>query len=200
MLQEGRRQSWVIYKFATKGADNLNNNVRCQVKQFSILCLGRCKPLGSRNSFLSYVPQLSGANLFPSSPCFLHSVAPQELLWVEGGVASTGSQFRERSFSFGGQKLIMGFLFIDMARDIFISQGSAFGLSLANCLTHVHIWSDSRSFLLCAFLSQGVFQLEEFWEVCRPFYRLKHILLPFGFLQILEFFQLEANCQFPVPY
>ena len=174
--------------------------VRCRVKEFSILCWGRCKSLGSRNSFLSYVPQLSGANLFPSSPCFLHSPAPQQLLWVEEGVASTGSQFRECSFSFGGQKSIMGFLFIDTARDIFISQGSPFWLSLANCLTHVHIWSDSRSFPLCASLSRGVFHCEEFWEVCRPFYRLKHILLPFGLLQILEFFQLEANCQFPVPY
>ena len=26
LLQGGRRQSWAIYKFATKGADNLNKN------------------------------------------------------------------------------------------------------------------------------------------------------------------------------
>ena len=40
------------------------SKVRCQVKEFSILCLGRCKPLGSLNSLLSNAPQLSGANPF----------------------------------------------------------------------------------------------------------------------------------------
>ena len=35
--------------------------------------MGRCKPLGSLNSLLSYAPQPSGAILFPCSPCFLHS-------------------------------------------------------------------------------------------------------------------------------
>ena len=33
-----------------------------QISVFSILCMGRCKPLGSPNLFLSYVPQLSGAS------------------------------------------------------------------------------------------------------------------------------------------
>ena len=32
------------------------------MKEFSILCMGRWKPLGSLNSLLSYAPQLPGAN------------------------------------------------------------------------------------------------------------------------------------------
>ena len=35
--------------------------IRYQVKEFSILRMGRCKSLGSLTSFLSYGPQLSGA-------------------------------------------------------------------------------------------------------------------------------------------
>ena len=31
--------------------------------EFNVLCTGRCKPLGSVNSFLSYAPHISGANL-----------------------------------------------------------------------------------------------------------------------------------------
>ena len=37
------------------------SKIRSKVKEFSILCMGRCKPLGSLNSFFSYAPQLSGA-------------------------------------------------------------------------------------------------------------------------------------------
>ena len=36
--------------------------MRYQVKEFSILCMRRHKPLGSLNSLLSYAPQVSGAN------------------------------------------------------------------------------------------------------------------------------------------
>ena len=62
LLQGGRRGSQAIYKFATQAIGNLNIKDQIQVKEFSILCVGRCKPLGSMNSFLSYAPQLSGAN------------------------------------------------------------------------------------------------------------------------------------------
>ena len=34
-----------------------------KVKEYSILYMAKYKPLGSLNSFLSYAPQLSGANL-----------------------------------------------------------------------------------------------------------------------------------------
>ena len=64
LLQGGRRGSHAIYKFVTKGAGNLNIKIRYQVKEFSILCMGRCKPLGSLNTFLSYAPQLSGAKSY----------------------------------------------------------------------------------------------------------------------------------------
>ena len=33
-----------------------------QVTEFSIVCMWRCKPLGSLNPFFSYTPQLSGTN------------------------------------------------------------------------------------------------------------------------------------------
>ena len=35
-----------------------------QVKEFSVLCMGRCKNLGSLKLFLSYASQLSGASAF----------------------------------------------------------------------------------------------------------------------------------------
>ena len=51
-------------------------------KEFSILCIGRCKPLGSLNSFLSDASQVSGV-----SPVFLGHLAssippaPQQSPW-----------------------------------------------------------------------------------------------------------------------
>ena len=59
------------YKFTAKGTGSLNIKDYCEVKkkinrykvrEFSFLHIGRCKPLGSLNSLLSYVPQLSGPN------------------------------------------------------------------------------------------------------------------------------------------
>ena len=47
----GRKVSQAVYKFVTKGAGSLNIKIR--VKEFSILCLGRCKSLGLLDSFLS---------------------------------------------------------------------------------------------------------------------------------------------------
>ena len=43
----------------------LISKIRYQVKEFSILPMGRCKPLDLLNSFLSYAPQRSGANPVP---------------------------------------------------------------------------------------------------------------------------------------
>ena len=65
LLQGGRRGSQAIYKFATMEAGRLNIKYQYQVKEFSILCMGRCKPLGSLNSFLSYAPHSLGLILFP---------------------------------------------------------------------------------------------------------------------------------------
>ena len=77
--------------------------------------MGRCKPLGSLNSFLSYAPQLPEAN--PVSLITLRSgifatcipPAPQQSPW--GVAASTGSQFWEPSFTFEGQRSLMALTF-----------------------------------------------------------------------------------------
>ena len=55
---------------------------RYQVKEFSILCLGRCEAPGLLNSCLSHAPQLSGAN-----PVYLASGSPPapQQSWTEGG-------------------------------------------------------------------------------------------------------------------
>ena len=60
LLQGSRRGSQAIYKFVTKGAGSLNRKeycevrkIRYQVKECCILCMGRCKPLGSPNELLS---------------------------------------------------------------------------------------------------------------------------------------------------
>ena len=77
LLQGGRRGCQAIYKFAAKGADSLNIKDQYQVKEFSILCMGRCKSLESLISFLSYAPQLPGAN--PVSLFILLLAFPQLL-------------------------------------------------------------------------------------------------------------------------
>ena len=72
LLQRSRRGSQAIYRLAllpTKQSEHqrllLVKETRYQVKEFSVLlCMGRCKPLGSLNSFLSYAPQLSGAKSY----------------------------------------------------------------------------------------------------------------------------------------
>ena len=69
------------------------------------------KLLGSPNSFLSYAPQLSGAN--PVSLFTLFLAFPQLLSnhrW--GGSTSAESQFWASSFTFGGQKSLMAVKFL----------------------------------------------------------------------------------------
>ena len=89
--------------------------------------MGRCKPLGSLNSFLSYAPQLSGANSLPRSPWQMAaaciSPAPQQspcgaggLCWISGVVL----HFGEPSFTFGCQKPLWCFLPTGMAGNTFI--------------------------------------------------------------------------------
>ena len=93
------------------------SKIRCQVKQFCILCMERCKPLGPLNSFLSYATQLSGTKF-----CFLvhlkewqmaascNPPASQQSLWRVA--ASAGSQFGEPSLTFGDQKSLMAVKFL----------------------------------------------------------------------------------------
>ena len=68
---------------------------------------------------LSYL----GSILFPCSPCFLHSPSSSAITMGEGVSASTGSQFGEPSFTFGGQKSLMAVTFVVYwySGDIFIS-------------------------------------------------------------------------------
>ena len=49
LLQGGWRGSQTIFKFATNEEGSLNIKIRYHVKEFSFLCMGRCKPLGSLN-------------------------------------------------------------------------------------------------------------------------------------------------------
>ena len=53
--QEGKSGSMLLCNRRRRQSEH-------QRSVFSILCMGRCKPLGSLNLFLSYAPQLSGAN------------------------------------------------------------------------------------------------------------------------------------------
>ena len=62
------------------------SKIRYQVKGFSILPLGRCKPLSSLKSFLSHAPQLSGANLVSLFTLFLHSPSSSEITLGSGSI------------------------------------------------------------------------------------------------------------------
>ena len=114
--QGGRRGSQAVYKFATKGVGSLNTKDQVEVKEFSILCMGRCKPLDSLNSILSYAAQLSGAN--PVSLSTLRSsrwlllAFPLLLSNHHGGWQHPLDQLWEPSFTTGGQKSLMSVTFL----------------------------------------------------------------------------------------
>ena len=116
LLQRGTRECQAIYKFATRKQVVWTSKIRCQVKVFSILCMGRCKSLASLNLFLSYASQLSEPILFACSPCFLHS--PSSSAVTMGLTASIRSQFWEAR----NRWWLWHFLLIHMTGDIFISQ------------------------------------------------------------------------------
>ena len=73
LLQGVKKGSQVLYNFffcfLNKGSRQskhqrlfLRKGTQISSKKFSaLLCMGKCKPLGSLNSLLSYAPQLSGA-------------------------------------------------------------------------------------------------------------------------------------------
>ena len=104
--QEGKSGSLLLCDWRSRQSEH-------QRSVFSILCMGRCKPLGSLNLFLSYAPQLSGANpvsLFTSWSGRWLSLAFPQLLRSHLGLVvaeSAGSHFGDPSFTFGGQKLLM---------------------------------------------------------------------------------------------
>ena len=78
-----------------------------KLRNLAFYSMGKCKPLGSLNSFLSSATQISGTN--PLSLFTLHLAFSQFLSDGDAGqgmAASTGSQFWEPSFTFGGQKSV----------------------------------------------------------------------------------------------
>ena len=115
---------------------------KCQAKEFSILlCLGRCKPLGSLNSFLSYAPQLSGAK-----SCFVLSLISHTCSTTPPHPQLFGSHRRgggmldlrhcapspKPLFTFGSLKSLMAVtsLFIDMAGAIPFHMGEDLELGI----------------------------------------------------------------------
>ena len=61
------------------------SKIRYQVKECSILCMGKCKPLDSMDSFFFiWNSAVWGQILFPRSPCFLCSLNSSAVI-VEGG-------------------------------------------------------------------------------------------------------------------
>ena len=124
LLQGGRRGSQDSLQQREKTV--WSSKIRYQVKELSMLCMGRCKPLGSLNSFLSYAPQLSGLILFPCSPCFLLSPSSSAIT-VEGwqhlldhSFGSPHSLLEAREHWWLWHWLIN--MLINMAGDISISQ------------------------------------------------------------------------------
>ena len=99
LLQRGERWTQATYKFVKKEAGSLNikdycevRKTRYQVKEFSILCMGRCKTLGKPNAFLSYAPQfsrtkscslvhLSECQMWQMAASCISTPAPQQSLW-----------------------------------------------------------------------------------------------------------------------
>ena len=122
--------------------------VRYQVREFISLCMGRCKPLGSLNSFLSYASQLSGAN-----PVFLLTLLlafPQLFSSHHGGwqcpldssCGSPHSHLEPRN-----RWWLWHFLFIDM-QEIF-----SFHTNNAQCIKYLIDLVNFKYLLLICILS-----------------------------------------------
>ena len=72
---QGTRKGVRIYTSLQRSEQAVwTSKMRYQIKEVSILCMGRWKPLGSMNSFLAHAPQLSGAN-----PVFLAHLKEWEI-------------------------------------------------------------------------------------------------------------------------
>ena len=128
LLQGGGKESQAVYMFATTDQAIWTLKIKYQVKEFSLLCMERCKPLGSLNSFLSYASQLSGAKscfLFHLVSCIPPALQLSAIIhggWrhpLDHNFRSSLSCLETRNHWWLWQ-----FLIIDMAGDIFISQCS----------------------------------------------------------------------------
>ena len=119
LLQGGRRGTQAIYKqrlyMQQREQSVWTSKIKQQVKEFSILYIGRCKPLASRiHSFhmhLCYpVSWLTLQGGGCGEGCFLPAPSCSAITLGGGGICS--SQLGEPSFSFGGQKSLMAVTFL----------------------------------------------------------------------------------------
>ena len=123
LLQEGREEIRLYTSFQQSEQAVWTSKIRYQVKEFSILFMGRCKSLGSLNSFLSYTPELSGAilvSLFTLPLAFPQLLSCHHVGWqhpLHHSFGSPHSHLEARNHWW-----LWHFLFIDMAGDTFISQ------------------------------------------------------------------------------
>lgn len=122
LLQASRRQVRLYSHLQQREQAVWASEIKYQVKEFSILCMGRRKPLAhwihSFHMYLSYL----GPSLFSCFPCFLHSLnsSLESPWWGEEVVVAIHSldQFWEPLFTFGRQKSILYLLLINMAGDM----------------------------------------------------------------------------------
>ena len=100
------------------------------MKEFSVVCMGRFKPLGSLNSFLSSVPQLSGPNpvslfTYSSGSCgrYCSLCSPSSSAVTVAVAASAGLSFGNPHSHLEARNRwwLWHFLFIGLAVELFIS-------------------------------------------------------------------------------
>ena len=108
-LPGDRRGSQATYKFATKRAGSLN--IKDQVSRHLAFSVWEDTSLWTQNSFLSYAPQLSGANsvsLITLLLCILP--APQQSSWR--GLSIHWTTVLGARITCGGQKSLMAVPFL----------------------------------------------------------------------------------------
>ena len=116
LFQGGQKGSQAIYSVQQGEQVVWTSKIRWQVREFRVLCVGRCKPLGSLNSFLS-----KSTSAIWGQSCFLVHLKEWQMaascipssssaITIGGWQASAGSQFWKPSFTFGGQKLLMAMI------------------------------------------------------------------------------------------
>ena len=128
LLQGGRRGSQTIFKFPATWTPDCEqavwtSKIGHQVKEFSILCSGRYKPLGSLDSLLSSAPQVSGAN--PASLFTLLLAIPQLLSNPREGWQHLLDRSLEGAHSYleaSNRWWLRHFMLINMAGDTFTPQ------------------------------------------------------------------------------
>ena len=134
LLQGGRRGTQAIYKqrlyMQQREQSVWTSKIKYQVKEFSILYMGRCRPLASRiHSFHMHLCYL-GPILFPGSPYGVVDVekaasclplAAQQSPWRVEASANPSLGSPHSHLEARNRWWLWHFLLIDMAGDIFIS-------------------------------------------------------------------------------